>query len=75
LFRAHEALLYDQSVLMRPHVPLCLENVYGVLLIFWIARHERQPFDLRLRDHDSIERISVNIRRPADGEGMRRGNI
>ncbi len=54
---------------------LCLQNVYRVLLIFWIARHERQPFDLGLRDHDSIKRIAVNIWQPADNEGMRRGDI
>jgi len=29
-------------------------------LIFRIAGHKRQTFDLGLRDRDSIERISVN---------------
>lgn len=52
--------LYDWSERLTDY--LCRHHQHGILLNVGIPRNERQRFDLRLRDHNTVERVSMNRR-------------
>ena len=53
----------------------CLHKRYRVLLNLGIARDQCQSFDVRLCDHDAIERIAMNFRQSSGGKSVLHGDV